>query len=190
MNTYLKHILIVLILIGCKENNKRPYLENNDVSLAYLIDSLQLKKENLKIVIDKSDYRLSVLVDSKVIREYPVVFEANPTDDKLMEGDKATPEGHFQVRDFYSHKSWSKFIWIDYPTPDSYKKHNKAKSENRIPDEATIGGEIGIHGVPEGRSDLITEKVNWTLGCISLTNEAIDDLYEIVYKTMKIEIVK
>lgn len=184
----------MLILIGCKSNNDRisgnTNLENSSISLSKLVDSLKLKKEDLRILIDKSEYKLSILIDSKIIKEYPVVFGTNPIDDKLMEGDRSTPEGHFQIRDFYPHKSWSKFIWIDYPTKDSWIKHNKAKSESRIPNDATIGGEIGIHGVPNGKSGLIAEQVNWTWGCISLTNKDIEDLYKIVYKNMKIEIVK
>ncbi len=210
MNKFITGILTVLILISCKPNNDNNSsgtylentlvshshlvdslnLENTSVSLSHLVDSLNLKKEDLRILIDKSEYKLSILADSRIIKEYPVVFGTNPIDDKLMEGDRSTPEGRFQIRDFYPHKSWSKFIWIDYPTKDSWNKHNKAKSENRIPDDATIGGEIGIHGVPNGKSSLIEGKVNWTWGCISLANKDVEDLYKIVYKKMKIEIVK
>lgn len=191
MCKFFSFTLVVFILISCKQNNSHN-TTNPDTSgtLAYTIDSLQLKKEDLSILIDKSDFTLSVLVESTVLKKYSVVFGTNPIVDKVMEGDRATPEGHFLVRDFYPHKSWSKFIWIDYPTKDSWRKHNKAKAENRIPNEAAIGGEIGIHGVPDGKSNLITDKTNWTWGCISLTNTDVEELYDIVYKNMEIEIVK
>ena len=210
MKKFIIHLLTILFLISCKPNSADNSSNSNlvnvsdsfsdladsnnyknlSVSISHLVDSLNIKKEDLRILIDKSDYKLSILANSSIIKEYPVVFGTNPIDDKLMEGDRSTPEGHFRIRDFYPHKSWSKFIWIDYPTKDSWKKHNKAKSENRIPNDVTIGGEIGIHGVPKGKSKLIEGKVNWTWGCISLTNKNVEELYKIVYKNMKIEIVK
>ncbi len=210
MKKFIISILTVLFLISCKPNSPDNSSESNlantpvsfsqlddsnnykntSVPISHLVDSLNFKKEDLSILIDKSDYKLSIVANSNIIKEYPVVFGTNPIDDKLMEGDRSTPEGHFRIRDFYPHKSWSKFIWIDYPTKDSWEKHNKAKSENRIPNDATIGGEIGIHGVPKGKSKLIEGKVNWTWGCISLTNKDVEDLYKIVSKNMEIEIVK
>ncbi len=180
--------LIALAIIGCKHDTDPN--KNSRVPLITLIDSLNLNKTDLKILIDKSDYKLLVVSNSKTIREYKSVFGTNPIDDKLMEGDRCTPEGKFKVRDLYPHKAWSKFIWIDYPTEDSWKKHRKAKLENRISQDAKIGGEIGIHGVPNNSSNLISEKQNWTLGCISLSNDDINDLYDVVYKNMSIEIVK
>lgn len=159
-------------------------------SLSDLMDSLQLKKEQLHILIDKSDYKLFVRADTSIVKTYATVFGTNPIDDKLMQGDRSTPEGHFKVRAFYPHKRWSKFIWIDYPNESSWKKHNKAKAEHRIPADAAIGGEIGIHGVPKNSAGLISNKQNWTWGCISLTNEDVDELYTIIYKNMPIEITK
>ncbi|MDB4293630.1 L,D-transpeptidase [Maribacter sp.] len=179
------------ILIGCgRQPDQQGKKEFSERPLTYVLDSLQLEKEDLSILIDKSDYKLYVRTDSIRIKEYPVVFGTNPIDDKLMQGDRSTPEGHFKVCEFYPHKSWSKFIWIDYPTANSWEKHNSAKSEHKIPKDAKIGGEIGIHGVPDNNSSLIRERINWTWGCISLTNEDVGDLYSIVYKGMEIEITK
>ncbi len=156
--------------------------------LPVLLDSMQLIKEDLQIRIDKSEYLLFVIYDTLVLRTYPTVFGTDPVSDKLMQGDRATPEGHFKVRAFYPHQSWSKFIWIDYPTEDSWKKHHTAKADNKIPQTAKIGGEIGIHGVPNNNTALITSKTNWTWGCVSLTNEDVNDLFLVVYEGMPIEI--
>lgn len=41
-----------------------------------------------------------------------------------------------------------------------------------------IGGELGIHGVPEGMDWLIDQKQNWTLVCISLRNKDVIAVYE------------
>ena len=121
---------------------------------------------------------MDIVYDKKVIKTYPVVFGFNPFDDKLKQGDGCTPEGEFGIRAKYPHSSWSKFIWIDYPNKASWEKHAKAKKDGTISKKATIGGEVGIHGVPAGYDYIIDEKQNWTLGCISLKNKDIDDLYE------------
>lgn len=189
MKKYFVILISVFILVSCL-NTKTQSHEKVSVSLLQMLDSLGLQKEDLNIQIDKSDYTLSILSNTEVVKKYSVVFGTNPVDDKLMEGDRCTPEGRFKVRDHYQHQSWSKFIWIDYPTQDSWTKHNQAKANNTIPSNASIGGEIGIHGVPDGKSYLIEDKINWTLGCIALTNEDINEIYKVVYKGMNIEIVK
>lgn len=177
----------LLLLSGCK-NTKVKNVEI--IPVTKLIDSLNYSKSDLTILIDKSDYKLSVLSGKHVVKVYPVVFGTDPVNDKLMEGDRRTPEGTFKVRDFYPHKRWSKFIWINYPTKESFDKHNAAKESNFIDELATIGGEIGIHGTPSGKDSLVLSKINWTWGCISMTNEDINDLYQIIHKDMIIKIQK
>ncbi len=149
--------------------------------LSDLLDSLSITGSGIHIRIDKSNYLLSVMADSLVIKQYPVVFGGNPVDDKLRQGDNCTPEGRFRVRSKYPHRSWDKFIWIDYPTEDSWRRHRQAKLEGIIDESAEIGGQIGIHGVPRGTGAMIDLRVNWTLGCISLKNKDINDFYPYVH---------
>jgi len=105
-----------------------------------------------------------------------------------MQGDKRTPEGAFKVRAYYPHDEWEKFVWINYPTSESYEKHNRAKANGQIPSSASIGGSIGIHGVPDNKNYAITERQNWTLGCIAMKNQDINELYPFVRKDMAITI--
>lgn len=165
-------------------------LINYKTPLDKLVDSLGIQKSELKILIDKSDYKLTVKSSNTIVKEYPVVFGGNPIDDKLMQGDNCTPEGIFYINSKYPHKSWSKFIWLNYPTKDSWKKHNKAKSEGKIPQDAKIGGEIGIHGVPDGFDTAIDYKQNWTLGCISMKNSDVNEMYPFISKSTEILIQK
>lgn len=163
---------------------------NHDLKLSDIIESSGINANELEINIDKSEYKLSVIANTKVLKEYPVVFGKNQIDDKLMQGDKCTPEGSFKMISKYPHDSWSKFIWINYPNADSWRKHNAAKNEGLIPEEANIGGEIGIHGVPKGMDKLIDLQFNWTLGCISMKNKDIDELYPYISKSTLIVIQK
>ena len=154
------------------------------------MDSLNINGSPVSVEIDKSENWLRILVDTIVLKQYPVVFGGNPDDDKRMQGDECTPEGKFTVRSKYPHKSWSKFIWIDYPNEESWKKHNQAKRNGEIPGNAKIGGEIGIHGVPKGSDFLIDMKMNWTLGCISMKNKDVNEIYPYIHKNTLINIHK
>lgn len=157
---------------------------------AKIIEDKKLDKNKLEILVDKSDYSLWLLIGKDTIKKYNVVFGGNPLDEKLRQGDGCTPEGTFKVRDLYPHKSWSKFIWIDYPNDDSRAKHNAAKIEGKIPADADIGGEIGIHGVPGGYDIMIDQRTNWTLGCISLKNSDVNEIYSLIKKGTKVTIRK
>ncbi|NVO02572.1 MAG: L,D-transpeptidase [Bacteroidetes bacterium] len=188
-------ILFFFSLLNCNSkgsntttNNPKKVKATNNIQK--LIDSLKLDKNKIVIYIDKSDLKLSLKIDTIILKSYDVVLGGNQVDDKRQEGDGCTPEGKFKVRAMYPHKSWSKFIWIDYPTKDSEKKFNASKKTGEIPKDATIGGQIGIHGVPEGCDYLIDKKQHWTLGCISLKNENINEVYKWVKVGTKITIVK
>jgi murein L,D-transpeptidase YafK len=184
----LTNYIILFLALACSA--QEPNYVSNDLSLTEAIDLLNIDKSKISVLIDKSDFRLCVRAGDLVIKYYPVVFGKNTIDDKLMQGDKCTPEGKFNMISKYPHKEWSKFIWINYPNDDSWKKHNAAKEEGRIPKDAQIGGEVGIHGVPIGMDFLITMKYNWTLGCISMRNKDVDELYPYITKNTIIEIRK
>lgn len=179
-NRFFVPVILVLIAVfsaQCKHLTGGAKLKNSGIPLSVLIDSLGTEPHDIHVLIDKSDYILSILANETLIKEYAVVFGGNPKDDKRMEGDECTPEGTFRMVSKYPHKRWNKFIWLNYPTDDSWAKHRKAKQEGSIPPDARIGGEIGIHGVPEGLDLLIELGQNWTLGCISMKNSEVDEIY-------------
>lgn len=132
----------------------------------------------VKIIIDKSDYELSVYDDKGWYATYPVVFGNNSLADKKMEGDKNTPEGSFTISHKKVHDKWSRFMGIDYPTKESWEKFNKRKQRGEIPANASIGGAIGIHGTWPREDFVIDKYKNWTLGCISMKNDHVKELYD------------
>ncbi|MEL6441648.1 MAG: L,D-transpeptidase [Cyanobacteria bacterium J06621_8] len=140
------------------------------------------------IKVEKSQYKLTLYYRGTAIKSYPIVLGGNPVEDKLKEGDSKTPEGIFKIRDLYPHASWSKFIWIDYPNEESWRKHLAAKQAGQISSFSRIGGEIGIHGVPNNRNYLIDNNSNWTLGCVSLKNQDVDEIYTAVRVGTTVEI--
>jgi lipoprotein-anchoring transpeptidase ErfK/SrfK len=131
----------------------------------------------MRIVIDKSDYELSVYDAKGWYATYPVVFGADPMQDKRMEGDRYTPEGQFKILSKRPHDKWSRFLLLDYPTQESLVKFNQRKQRGEIPRNASPGGGVGIHGVWPHEDFVIDRYKNWTLGCISLKNADVQELY-------------
>lgn len=134
----------------------------------------------LSIIVDKSDYELTVYDEEGWYATYPVVFGNNSLDDKKMEGDKNTPEGTFRITNKRVHEKWCRFLAIDYPTKESIEKFNRRKKNGEIPANAKIGGGIGIHGVWPHEDFVIDRYKNWTLGCISMKNDDVKDLYQYI----------
>jgi len=134
----------------------------------------------ISIKVYKKDRKLYLLKGSKNIAVYDIVLGFNPEGDKMQEGDGKTPEGTFKIRAKYPHKSWNKFIWFDYPNKESIRKFNERTKNKELDAKATIGGDVGIHGVPKGMDHAIDNKNDWTFGCISLRNKDVDTVYKYV----------
>jgi lipoprotein-anchoring transpeptidase ErfK/SrfK len=134
----------------------------------------------VSIVIDKSNYELYVYDTKGWYATYPVVFGNNSLADKKMEGDKNTPEGNFRIANKRVHDKWTRYLGLDYPTPESLAKFNERKRRGEIPSSARPGAGIGIHGVWPHEDFVVDRYKNWTNGCISLKNEDIEDLYSYV----------
>ncbi len=149
-----------------------------------------LPRGTVKLVIDKSDYELSVYDDDGWYATYPVVFGNKSLADKKMEGDRNTPEGSFSITSKRIHDKWYRFMAIDYPTKDSWEKFKKRKAKGEIPKNATIGGGIGIHGTWPNEDYQIDRYNNWTLGCISMKNKDVEELYAYLPVGAKVNIQK
>jgi murein L,D-transpeptidase YafK len=144
----------------------------------------------ISIVIDKTDYELHVYDNKGWYATYPVVFGNNKLDDKRMEGDRNTPEGTFRINSKRVHDKWHRFMAIDYPTKESYEKFRRRKERGEIPSAARIGGAIGIHGTWPNEDYQIDRYSNWTLGCISMKNRDVQELYNYVTAGTKVTIKK
>ena len=68
------------------------------------------------IIIDKSDYELKVYDDDGWYATYPVVLGSKSLDDKMIQGDRKTPEGVYKIASKRVHEKWDRMMLIDYPT--------------------------------------------------------------------------
>lgn len=141
------------------------------------------------VLISKSRFELKIIDSTgEWIVTYPVVFGNNDQGDKMMEGDKRTPEGVFHIQDKRKHAKWNRFLQIDYPTVESYRKFYQRKASGLIPASARIGGAIGIHGTWPHEDYAIDQYQNWTEGCISTKNGYIEEIFDLLPVGTRVEI--
>lgn len=142
------------------------------------------------IIVDKSDYELQVYDDEGWYATYPVVFGSKSLEDKMIEGDRRTPEGTFRIVSKRPHNKWNKIMMLDYPTRESWDKFNWRKEQGIIPSTARIGGGIGIHGTWPNDNIVVDDYTNWTQGCISLRNGDIDEIFTFIKEGARVTIRK
>jgi murein L,D-transpeptidase YafK len=130
------------------------------------------------IWVRKIPRQLTVYRGTTPLKSYPIVLGANPRNDKMYQGDRCTPEGVYHVVTKFDHPRWDKFILLDYPNMQNWLKFTKGKKTGRIPFDAKIGGDIGIHGTHDPYMNATGE--DWTFGCVSLLNQHIEEIYPLI----------
>ncbi|MFB9983465.1 murein L,D-transpeptidase family protein [Mesorhizobium kowhaii] len=132
--------------------------------------------------VDKSDRRLQLIGDGKVLQSYSITLGGDPLGHKHQEGDQRTPEGRY-VLDWRNPNSIAhKSIHISYPNADDLAA---AKARN-----VDAGGMIMIHGQPNGFGwwGWLLQLVDWTDGCIAVTDCDMDEIWAMVADGTPIEI--
>ena len=134
------------------------------------------------VLVDKSDETLYLLRDGEIIAEYSVAFGANPEGHKQQEGDERTPEGSYILDYKKEDSAFHRSIHISYP--------NEADRRTAAANGVDPGGLIMIHGQRNylGWLSFITQRFNWTDGCIAVTNSEMDEMWEAVPVNTPIEI--
>lgn len=141
--------------------------------LCFGISNASMPKADFVLVV-KSEKRLYLKRGDKILRSYRVVFGANPVGHKVKEGDQRTPEGIYFLDFKLENSAFYKAIHISYPNSGDIRK---AKELGVDP-----GGSIMIHGQPNECywPPMVTQKFNWTDGCIAVTNFEMDEIWQAV----------
>ena len=178
--------------------------ENEIVTLQEMIEALEKKIEALgkkiealdqkffdyatqkgsidRILIEKSARRLMLISQGEVLKTYKIALGGNPIGPKERQGDNKTPEGTYVIdarnRDSRFHLS----LHISYPNERDKKR---AKELGDSP-----GGDIMIHGIKNDSSWVgdAHAKVDWTKGCIAVTNEEIEEIAKLAPNGTIVEI--
>jgi len=126
------------------------------------------------IVIEKKAHRLTLFHMGRPIRSYLVALGADPDKDKVSAGDRRTPEGLFYIDNRNPYSQYHLSLEISYPDAS-----HRARAESM---GVSPGGNIMIHGLPNGKgfTGAFHRTVDWTNGCIALTDEEMDEIWSVV----------
>ena len=133
------------------------------------------------ILVDKSARTMTLYgTDGSVSTIDHIQLGDAPVGAKQFEGDERTPEGRFTIDYGNPGSAYRLSLHIDYPHPPDTAY---ARARGRSP-----GGLIFIHGQP---NDWPAGRVpgDWTDGCIAVSDEQIEALWEAVPDGTPIEIV-
>jgi murein L,D-transpeptidase YafK len=138
------------------------------------------EEQRALIIVDKTSRHLVLYRHGELVKSYPVVL-GRRAGRKRFEGDRRTPSGIYQITDKRPHAKYDRFLALDYPNERDLAAYRAALSQNPAPvlgRHIGPGGLIGIHG---SDSEVLNEAgVNWTLGCVSLMNRDVEELYDAV----------
>ena len=156
-----------------------------------------LQASEYQLLISKKNKELIVEKEGEVIKKYHIATGKGGKGTKRKQGDSKTPQGIYRISKFKESSRFHYFIQLDYPNlvdawygyknkvidSKEFKRIATAYKNREIPPQDTnLGGFIGIHGLGEENEKklAIHQDINWTEGCIALTNDEINDLKKFV----------
>lgn len=173
-------IFAMMAFVPAGNKKKRPTKKTNMVSLVKKAPATTPAENPYYIIIDKSDYELKVYDEEGWYATYPIVFGSKDLGDKMKEGDKKTPDGHFKVIQKKIHPKWSYELLLDYPNQSSIRLFNERKQRGLLPKNAKIGGGIAIHATRPQEEWTVDNFYNWTDGCVSVKYTEMKDLFSYI----------
>lgn len=130
----------------------------------------------------KSEHKLQLVSAGKVVNEFHVALGGNPKGHKKQEGDERTPEGQYVLDYKNENSSFYRAIHISYP--------NTKDTELAMSMGVSPGGQVMIHGQKNGFGWLssVMQRFNWTDGCVALSNQDMDIVWQKVRTGTPIEL--
>ncbi len=143
---------------------------------------LDTSKNIDKILVLKSERQLQVFSKGKLIKTYKISLGREPKGAKQFEGDDKTPEGKYMINDKNPNSGYHLNLGISYPSAANTRF---AREKEKSP-----GVLIKIHGLKNGLAYIgkFHRFVDWTHGCIAVTNKEIEELYHNIKIGTPIEI--
>ncbi|MGD0736495.1 MAG: L,D-transpeptidase family protein [Terracidiphilus sp.] len=134
------------------------------------------------VLILKKDHVMDLLADGKVIRTYKVALGQGGLARKERQGDGRTPEGHYVIDSRNPASEYHLALHVSYPNAEDRKRSAKLG--------VAPGGDIMIHGLPNGKGWVGAghRMYDWTLGCVAVTNDEIEEVWKLVPVGTPVEI--
>jgi murein L,D-transpeptidase YafK len=124
------------------------------------------------VVILKKDHLLELFRKGKLMRTYKVALGQGGLAPKTREGDARTPEGNYVIDARNAASAYHKALHISYPNADDRRRAAKLG--------VSPGGAVMIHGLPNGKGWVgpAHRMYDWTLGCVAVTDDEIDEIWK------------
>jgi murein L,D-transpeptidase YafK len=135
-----------------------------------------------RVIVRKSERKLLLLRNGDVLRTYKVVLGLRPEGHKQFEGDFRTPEGTYHLTRRNPNSEYFLSIQVSYPNNQDMAY---ARRQGWRP-----GGAIMIHGhpnTPRKPRDYYSN-VDWTEGCIAVSNSDMVEIWLMTRPDTPIEI--
>ena len=162
-----------------------------------VIMPVQISAEDYQLIVYKNNKELTLKKANNIIKKYHIATGKGGKGTKRKRGDSKTPLGVYRISKFSKSNRFYYFIQLDYPNLidawygfkneviDSFdfkRIANAYKKRESPPQDTNLGGQIGIHGIGKTTTKklAIHEELNWTDGCIALTNDDINDLMKFI----------
>lgn len=127
-----------------------------------------------KVVVRKSARVLELYDGTRLLRTYHVSLGQHPVGHKQQESDGRTPEGQYVLDYRNPHSSFHLALHISYPS-----QADVASAKKRGLDP---GGLVMVHGLRNGLGWLgrLHTFVDWTDGCVAVTDSEIEEIWRTV----------
>lgn len=127
-----------------------------------------------RVVVKKASRLLQVFSQGKLVRTYSVALGQSPVGPKMREGDNRTPEGDYILDRRNPGSGYHLSLHVSYPSAEDAAR---ARQGGYAP-----GGAIMIHGMKNGLGWIgrLHRLVDWTRGCIALTDSEMEELWRVV----------
>jgi hypothetical protein len=167
------------LLTGSYENSiahLKNYFKSYPLWVKWIESTIKGSKQNrdYSIIIDKFSRKCYVYLNGIKKYEFKTELGHNWVGDKRMKGDKTTPEGMYKIIKKYNanESEYYKALLLDFPNDEDQEKFRMEIARGTLPATAKIGGMIEIHG-NGGKG------IDWTEGCIALTDREMDLVFDI-----------
>ncbi len=138
-----------------------------------------------RLVVYKAERRMEAYAGKSLVRTYEITIGAAGAGPKRFEGDRRTPEGDYAIDSRHPSRTNHRFLHVSYPNATDRARFQVLVRQGEVPDGRGIGGAIGIHGepplaslVPDSLVPEILAPVTGTAGCIAVSNEEAEELFE------------
>jgi len=135
-----------------------------------------------ELIIIKHERKLYLMRQGEVLEWFWVALGRHPVGQKTKIGDGRTPEGVYWIDGRDDNSDFYRAMWLSYP--------NSADRERARQQGVNPGGGIMIHAVPEGYEPTGPGErmIDWTDGCIAVTNADMDEIWARVRDGTRVEI--